>query len=307
MNAKRDHVLHIATLLLRPLIRLMVREGVGLNDLVELSKRVYIEQAASALKDDGRRLTDAALSTLTGVHRKDVKRIGTEAPVASTERRRKSLLESVMALWSGDARFIDERGAPRPLERRRLLRDSTLPTFEDLIEEVSKGVPPKALLDAWLQQGAVRVDEQGLVHWGAPERAAGEELQSFTRSARVAADRLQAAWQRQQRDVGHYLLSVRGEDLLDEDVTRLHGLVRRWGRRFSNRLNREVTLAQGRGRAAGGEQRYSFGLQSYAEPMSAAPPALSDGETADSEKVEGDEAGSETPDRGSPAVAGAPR
>ncbi|WP_143074218.1 DUF6502 family protein [Roseateles sp. YR242] len=263
----QEQGLHIATLLLRPVIRLLVREGVGLNELVELAKRVYIEQAVHQLDDEGRRITDAALSTLTGVHRKDVKRIGTEAPVAPTERRRKSLMEAVMALWSGDARFIDERGAPRPLERRSTAREADQATFEDLIEEVTKGVPPKALLDAWLQQGAVRVDEDGHVRWGTPERAAGEGLQSMMRSARIAADRMQAAWERQQRDdAGHYLFSVRGGQLLDEDVSRLHGLVRRWGRRFSDRLNREVTLAQARGRRAGGTLRYSFGLQSYAEP-----------------------------------------
>lgn len=267
----QEQSLHIATLLLRPLIRLLVREGVGLNELVELSKRVYIEQATVQLGEDGRRVTDAALSTLTGVHRKDVKRIGAEAPLAQTEKRRKSLLETVISLWSGDARYIDERGAPRPLARRSLVRESPHPTFEDLIEEVTKGVPPKALLDTWLQQGAVRLDDEGRVRWASPERAAGEQLQSLTRSARTAADRMQAAWELQQGQAakhppGHFLFSVRGEWLLDEDVSRLHALVRRWGRRFSDRLNREVTLAQARGQAAGGRQRYSFGLHSYAEP-----------------------------------------
>lgn len=262
--------LHIATLLLRPLIRLLVREGVGLNELVELSKRVYVEQATVQLDQDGRRVTDAALSTLTGVHRKDVKRIGAEAPLAQTAKRRKSLLDAVISLWSGDARYIDERGAPRPLARRSLARESAQPTFEDLIEEVTKGVPPKALLDTWLQQGAVRLDDAGRVCWASPERAAGEELQSLTRSARTAADRMQAAWELQQPQAakhppGHFLFAVRGESLLDDDVSRLHALVRRWGRRFSDRLNREVTLAQARGRDAGGRQRYSFGLHSYAE------------------------------------------
>lgn len=264
----QEQSLHIATLLMRPLIRLLVREGVGLAELVELSKRVYIEQAAAQLEDEGRRITDAALSTLTGVHRKDVKRIGAEAPLAQTERRRKSLLDAVMSLWSGDARFIDERGAPRALERRSTTREAGSETFEDLIEEVTKGVPPKALLDAWLQQGAVALDDAGRVRWAQPERAAGEELQSLTRSARIAADRMQAAWEKQAGgEAGHFLFSVRGEGLLDDDVERLHALVRRWGRRFSDRLNREVTLAQARGRRTGGAQRYSFGLQSYAEPV----------------------------------------
>ncbi len=273
----RQQALFVATLLLRPLIRLLVRGGVGLAEVVELSKRIYVEQAQRQLALEGRRVTDAAISTMTGVHRKDVKRIGTEAPLAQTERRRKTLLDAVMSRWSGDARFIDDRGAPRPLERRSQSRESLRPTFEDLIEDISKGVPPKALLDTWLQQGAVSLNAEGLVCWAAPERVVGEEMQSMARSARIAADRLHAAWDRLQRpEAGHYLFSVRGEGLLPEDVAPLHALVRRWGRRFSDRLNHKVTLAQARGRAQGGQQRFSFGLQSYDETLPDEPPAADD-------------------------------
>jgi hypothetical protein len=59
---------------------------VGLNDLVELSKRIYVEQAQQQLRREGRRVTDAALSTLTGVHRKDVKRIVEAGPLAPSGR-----------------------------------------------------------------------------------------------------------------------------------------------------------------------------------------------------------------------------
>ena len=280
----QEQTLHIATLLLRPLIRLMVREGVGLNDLVELSKRVYIEQATQQLAQEGRRVTDAALSTLTGVHRKDVKRIGTEAPLDQSERRRRSLLDLVMSLWSGDARFVDDEGAPRALERRSQAREALRPTFEDLIEEVTKGVPPKALLDTWLQLGAVSLDEQGRVCWAAPERAAGEELQSLARSAVIAAHRLEAAWDRLYHDPdAHYLFSVRGEDLLPEDVAQLHAMVRRWGRRFADQLNREVIEAESRGRQGQGRLRYSFGMQSYAteSPLQAPSPAAPAGGNPD--------------------------
>jgi hypothetical protein len=271
MNShSREQVVHIAAMLLRPLIRLLTHHGLGLNDFVELAKRVYVEQAVLQLRDDQRRVTDAALSTLTGVHRKDVKRIVEAGPLAPTGRRKRSLLDSVMALWSGDARFIDARGAPRPLERRSTVREALLPSFEDLIEEVSKGVPPKALLDSWLQQGAVRVDESGRVCWATPERAAGEELQSLARSARSAADRLEAAWaQTYGPKAGHWLFSVRGFGLLDRDVQELHTIVRRWGRRFGDRLNKRVIAAEVRGRAEGGTQRYSFAMHSYDAPMSA--------------------------------------
>jgi len=194
-STTQEQALQVAELLLRPLIRLLTHHGAGLNDLVELSKRIYVEQAEKRLQQDGRRVTDAALSTMTGVHRKDVKRINDErAGQEPVEKRKHSLLDLVMTLWSGDARFIDGRGAPRPLARRLIGSETTQASFEDLIEAVTKGVPPKALLDSWIQQGAVRLDELGRVCWADPERAAGEELQALARTAHLAADRVNAAW-----------------------------------------------------------------------------------------------------------------
>lgn len=268
----RDQALQIAATLLRPLIRLMIHWGVGINELVELSKRVYVEQAAEKLRLEGRKSSDAALSAMTGVHRKDVKRIGAEGPLAPTERRKRSLLASVMSVWSGDTRFLDRRGAPRPLSRRLAAHaDDSQPGFEDLVEEVSKGHQPRALLEAWIGQGAVRLDDQGRVCWAQPEYVAGESLQQQGRSVRVAADRLEAAWRNLMRKAEDdtpkpFLFSVRAEGLLDEDVLDLHARVRRWGRSFGDRLNLAVTEAQERGRKQGGEQRYSFGLHSFAEP-----------------------------------------
>ncbi|MBH9551635.1 DUF6502 family protein [Inhella gelatinilytica] len=273
----REQSLYIATLLLRPLIRILVRKGVELGELTELSKRVYVEQAVQLLEQEGRRVTDAAVSTLTGVHRKDVKRIGSEAPLFQSERRRKSLLDATLSLWSGDVRFIDGRGAPRPLERRSQVREAQLPTFEDLIEEVSKGVPPRALLEAWLQQGAVVLDDAGRVCWAQHERVEGEDMQVMARSARLSADRLHAAWDNLLgRNPAHALYYVRAEGLLAEDVAPLNALVARWGRRFAQRVNRLVTLAQTRGREAGGDQRFSFGIQSYAVAVDAPDAALSE-------------------------------
>ncbi|MBB4844975.1 hypothetical protein HNP55_003521 [Paucibacter oligotrophus] len=267
---KQGQILQIAAQLLRPLIRLAVREGVGLNEMNELLKRVYIEQAARQLQAEGQKQSDAALSTLTGVHRKDVKRIGAVAPLAQLEGWRKSLLELVQERWSGDVRFINEQGAERPLERRSSLRQAQGGTFDDLIEEVSKGVPTRALLDAWLAQGAVHLDEQGRVCLGDIKRVAGEEFQSLGSTAAIAADRMEAAWENQRpgsrRD--NVLFSVRGQGLVAEDLPRLHEMTQQWGRQFGDRLNREVTLAEVRGQAAGGRYRFSFGVQSYAVEIS---------------------------------------
>jgi hypothetical protein len=264
-------VSRIAALLLRPLIRLLVHYGVGLSELVELVKHLYVEQATDKLAAERKRVTDASISVMTGLHRKDVRRIS-ETPVETLEARvQPSLLTAVMELWTGDARFLDKRGAARPLKRRQLGKSAVASdeaTFEDLIEQVTKGVPPKALLDEWLRLGAVALDEGGAVRWAAPEYASGEELQQLRRSFRTAADRVEASWHNLfVTPKRHFLFSVRGKHILEEDALRLDEAARRWGRRFGDRMNVLTAAAEARGKAEGGDLRYSMAVQSYAEPM----------------------------------------
>lgn len=269
-DTNQEQTLHLALSLLQPIIRLAVQEGVLLTDMSELLKRVYIEQAVNHLNGEQRRVTDAAVSTLTGVHRKDVKRIGSENPLTSFVRPGKSLLSQVMELWSGDPRYITRAGEPRPLEKRSSACPPGETSFEDLIQEVTKGVPPKALLDAWLEQGAVMLDAAGRVCRADPNRAAGEELQSFRRTAGIAADRLNAAWDNWQTGgtagTRHLLHSVTGKNLLQGDVVELTGLAKRCSLRFSGILNRQVAFAEARGQQHGGTTRFSFGLHSYFAP-----------------------------------------
>lgn len=269
-DTNKEQTLQMALDVLQPIIRLAVREGVLLTDLSELIKRAYIEQAVKHLNGEQRRVTDAAVSTLTGVHRKDVKRIGSEDPLAHFVRPGKSLISRVMELWSGDPRYLTKAGSPRPLAKRSSGCPPGEESFEDLIQEVTKGVPPKALLDAWLEQGAVMLDDAGRVCRANPDRAAGEELQSYRRTAGIAADRLSAAWDNLKADNAskpHLLHSITGKGLLPADVSELTGLAKHWSSRFSGLLNRRVAYAEARGQQQGGTMRFSFGLQSYFEPV----------------------------------------
>ncbi|MCA0175031.1 MAG: DUF6502 family protein [Proteobacteria bacterium] len=269
-DTNKEQTLQMALDLLQPVLRLAVREGVLLTDMSELLKRAYIEQAVQHLNGEKRRVTDAAVSTLTGVHRKDVKRIGSEDPLAHFVRPGKSLVSRVMELWSGDPRYLTKSGSPRPLAKRSSGCAPGEESFEDLIQEVTKGVPPKALLDAWLAQGAVMLDDAGRVCRANPDRAAGEELQSYRRTVGIAADRMHAAWANFHTEAEgkpHLLHSITGKGLLQDDVHELTALAKRCSSRYSGMLNRQVAYAEARGQQQGGTIRFSFGLQSYFEPV----------------------------------------
>ena len=64
--------------LLRPLVRLMLTFQITYPFVINLLKAIYVEVAEEEFKVAGKRPSDSRINLLTGVHRKDVKRLRTE-------------------------------------------------------------------------------------------------------------------------------------------------------------------------------------------------------------------------------------
>ena len=86
---------------LRPLIRLAIHYGLTYPALAEMLKSVYVEVADREFQLDGKPQTDSRVSMLTGVHRKDVKRLRSESSVESRAAPKSvSLGAQIAAVWS---------------------------------------------------------------------------------------------------------------------------------------------------------------------------------------------------------------
>jgi hypothetical protein len=145
--------------LLRPLLRVFIAQGITLPVLVRLLKELYVEVAEASFPMPGRVQTDSRINLLTGVHRKDVRMLRGRAreedrpsPVVS----RNALMISI---WAGAPDYLDGRGRPRALPRT-----GAHPSFESLVETISKDIRPRVVLDEWLRQGLIRVDDKDLIH-----------------------------------------------------------------------------------------------------------------------------------------------
>jgi len=142
--------------LLEPLVRLLIANGVTYPFLSSLLKNVYVDVARQHFRVGEKPLTDSRVSVLTGVHRKDVKRFR-EEPEAFEAPASVSLGSQIIGLWTGGAAYLDDTGAPLPLPRSTA--DGS-PSFDGLVEEVSKDVRPRTLLDEWLRSGWVTVEDE---------------------------------------------------------------------------------------------------------------------------------------------------
>lgn len=146
--------------LLRPLVRLMLSYQITYPVLITLLKSLYIEVADSEFARDGKRQSDSRINLLTGVHRKDVKRLRSEPSQPAEVPASISTGARLVAHWLGSRQFQDREGRPLPLPLRLDSRDEE-PSFDDLVERVCrKDIRPRVILDEWLHLGVAHLDEE---------------------------------------------------------------------------------------------------------------------------------------------------
>jgi len=170
--------------LLYPLVRLLVARGTTFPMLAELLKEIYVDVATKEFRIEGRGRedgpSDSRVSLLTGVHRKDVRRLRGASP-GEAERMPASVAlgAQLVAAWTERRPFRDARGRPRPLPR--LASHGGAASFEGLVASVSKDIRARPVLDEWLRLGVVELDaaDRVVLRAGAFVPARGFEEKAF--------------------------------------------------------------------------------------------------------------------------------
>ncbi len=251
--------------MLVPLARLLLAHGVTQPFLAGLLKGVYVEVAEREFAIEGRPQTTSRLSLLTGIHRKDVKRLR-EAPGESVGVPRSvSLGAQLVSRWVGLDAYRDESG-PLPLPRQ--IPADGGPSFEGLVASVSKDIRPRAILDEWLRLGVATLDEADRVSLNTrafvPEKGFDEKAHYLGRSL---ADHVAAAGRNLTGGQPPLLeRSVYYDELREESVAELAALARRLGEQALETVNRRaLELQQGDAATDAARRRMRFGVYFYEE------------------------------------------
>lgn len=167
--------------LLRPLVRLLVRQGVHFPAFSQAMKPLFVEAARQELGRNGMQTTDSALSLMSGVHRHDVRAFRRDGgPAARSLSPSLSFAGEVIARWMSDRRWAP-RGRPRVLPRQ-----GAELSFGTLVASISSDVRPSAVLDELLRLGAVTESDAGI----ALAEAGFAPRQNWTEMAAAFADNL---------------------------------------------------------------------------------------------------------------------
>jgi len=148
--------------LLRPLIRLLLSHGISFQVFSELVKAAYVKVAETEFRLASKAQTDSRISLLTGIHRREISRLRTEPATGINLSQHSSMSALLLTIWSGDPEYLDKHGSPVPLPR--LANKEGGPSFEAMVQSVSKDFRSRVVLDEWLRQGIVTLDGEDRVH-----------------------------------------------------------------------------------------------------------------------------------------------
>jgi hypothetical protein len=159
MSKQQQKILFAAVRkLMRPLVRILLRNGVAYGSLADAIRKCYVDVAFEDFSPAGKKQTVSRVSALTGLTRKEVKRLhelDAADHEASQERYNRAL--RVISGWMNDRRFLDAKGKPVELSL-----DSGEKSFELLVKEYSGDIPTRAMLAMLEEAGSVK-NEQGKV------------------------------------------------------------------------------------------------------------------------------------------------
>jgi len=137
----------------RPFVRRLLAAGVPFGWVERGLRELFVVVAETDFALPGRRATDSRVALLTGINRKEVRRIrGTPAP-----RRAGTFgmnhVTSLISRWTTDPRTTDRAGQPRVLPYRA----ARGPSFMRLAHEVTTDLAPGVLLEHLVASGAAEV------------------------------------------------------------------------------------------------------------------------------------------------------
>lgn len=268
--------------LIRPLVRILIARGITAPAFYRLLKTVYVEVAEKEFRIGSAPPTDSRITLLTGVHRRDVRAILSDPDDSwETARSKTATIATVLGQWMAREPYRGADGAPIPLPRN----GDEGPSFEALVQGISRDIRARTVLDEVLRQGLVIEREDGLLQMadGAVAGPGSEDQQAVFFAANVGDHMAAAAENLLSDPPPFYERAVFYNRLSPASVDQIEARARVLAQAALEELNTESSaLQQADSALEDGLERYRFGLYFYREGA-AAPKDPSEGGDGESD------------------------
>lgn len=148
----KEYLLQALRMMLKPLVKLFISQGVTHAEFSEAAKEVYVEIALRDFETTAR-INKSRVAILTGLTRKEVKNVIDRVTEDGKREKLYSRPERVLAGWYGDPRYTGPYGIPLELPYESSEIDE--PSIVDLVKTYSGDMAPRQMLKELLRSGAV--------------------------------------------------------------------------------------------------------------------------------------------------------
>jgi Family of unknown function (DUF6502) len=163
------------TRLLRPLVKLLLRNGVAYGTFAELARKVYVDVAFDDYNGSRKRPSVSSVAALTGLTRKETKRLREiDSPKTVVEDQRYNRSVRVISGWINDPQYQEQDGMPADLPI-----EGGANSFSSLVKKYSGDIPSSAMLSVLEAANCVNVvngSAQLLQHAYIPEGEPDEKI-----------------------------------------------------------------------------------------------------------------------------------
>jgi hypothetical protein len=154
-NSKHQILAAAVARILRPLIRILLRNGVSYGTFADIARSQFVEVARRESAIEGRKATISRLAVVTGLTRKEVHRTLRRArPDDRFSADRYNRAARVISGWRRDRDFLSPRGRPLVLSI-----GGPGNSFQELVRRYSGDIPHRAILDELSAEGTVLISD----------------------------------------------------------------------------------------------------------------------------------------------------
>lgn len=248
--------------LLSPIVGWSVRLGIGHSQISRLMKPLFFEAAEQELKKRGDKVTDSALSLLSGLHKGDVENFRQAnlqkggSPEGVNELNRVGVSSQVIARW-----LISDLPRVLPLK-------GASPNFTDLIKAISKpgnGISVRLILQDLERRGLVKRHANNVELLGSTATSTGQD--AHVQFVGAVRDHARTCLANIQLPSGGHALeqSLIADGLHFQSVELIHSMARVWWMKAIREVGNEAILLSDVDEPQGGTHRLRFGVYFYSE------------------------------------------
>ncbi len=148
---QKNKVLKAFQLVLRPIVKILLRYGIGYNEFAECVKTAYVDIGSSDFGIRGRPTNISRVAVMTGLTRKEVRRLRTKIEAGDdTLTVRTTPITEILTRWYSEPDFLDEGGRPLTLH----FSEGTS-SFSELVRRFGGDVPAGAMRTELKRMGLV--------------------------------------------------------------------------------------------------------------------------------------------------------